>query len=41
MLAGIENRPDDETEALLDEELPKWDVLMTEELEPPLKKISE
>jgi hypothetical protein len=41
MLAVIENWPDNKTEALLNEELPQWDVLMSEELEPPLKKISE
>ncbi len=40
-LAGIENRPDDKTEALLDKKLPQWDVLMSKELEPPLKKILE
>jgi hypothetical protein len=36
---AVENRPKDETEALPDKELPQWDVLMSEELEPPLKKI--
>jgi hypothetical protein len=40
-LAGIENWLDDKMEALLDKELPQWDVLMSEELEPPLKKILE
>ncbi len=40
-LTGIENWPDEEREAWLDKELPHWDVLMSEELEPPLKKISE
>jgi hypothetical protein len=40
-LAGIVDRLDNKMEALLDKELPQWDVLMSEELEPPLKKILE
>ncbi len=40
-LAGIEDWPDNKMEALLDKELPQWDMLISKELEPPLKKMLE